>query len=465
MQEGYAPTGSASPATAPQIAQTTPSGEAIGQITELIGAASVTRGVDTQALTVGAPVLLDDLVATRAGGSLTITFLDGTVFSLSNDARIVVDSLVFNPGGTDNQLLISLLHGTFAFVSGAISDNFGPGLRIETPVGGIGVRGTAGVGDYDLVRLLITLLQGEVIFSNNVASALLGTVFQTLNVGSAEQQDLTVFNMTSAEQTVYDDLLPRILERVGPEAGEAPSDGEAPAEGLGVEPVDPDVEVPGGEAGVDFGAGERNEPLEPARQLAEEILRELGRPPREDPNVILNRGGPPGPGEPPPGGGPDGANLSTGVGARPAGEIEALLGLGLGSLSGLGNGPATEADAAPFTFALSAGDVLSFAVNYLTNEDIVDGAGSDFAFYSFDNAADSIALRLVEIADSSSDFLPSDSDFAHETGFQTVEIVAPSSGLFRLGLGVADSNDAVIDSGLLVRDFEVLPGEPPIIGP
>ncbi|MCG8359393.1 MAG: FecR domain-containing protein, partial [Kiloniellales bacterium] len=213
---------------ATQLAQAAVPGAAeIGQVTELTGSAFVTRaGGATEPLLLGDPIFLNDIVETGPGATVGVTFIDGTDFTLSGTGRMAIDRLIFNPGGSDNQLLISLLQGTFGFVSGQIAENAGPGMSISTPVGTIGVRGTAGVGDFDLVRLLITLLQGAVLFSNNVAQALLQATFDTLNVSSADQAELTVAPMTPEEQAIYDALLPRILERVEPEAG-TEEDGEA----------------------------------------------------------------------------------------------------------------------------------------------------------------------------------------------------------------------------------------------
>src|SRR3546814_19192172 len=65
---------------------------------------------------------------------------------------MVLDSLVYNPGASDNSLLVNLVHGSFVFVSGEIAPM--GGMTVETPVASIGIRGT-------MVSLSIKAINGE----------------------------------------------------------------------------------------------------------------------------------------------------------------------------------------------------------------------------------------------------------------------------------------------------------------
>src|SRR3546814_2887871 len=65
---------------------------------------------------------------------------------------MVLDSLVYNPGASDNSLLVNLVHGPFVFVSGEIAPM--GGMTVETPVASIGIRGT-------MVSLSIKAINGE----------------------------------------------------------------------------------------------------------------------------------------------------------------------------------------------------------------------------------------------------------------------------------------------------------------
>ncbi|MEM8812197.1 MAG: VCBS domain-containing protein [Pseudomonadota bacterium] len=115
--------------------------EPIGQVETLEGTAFATRANGQRvALSVGAPVFENDLVETGSNASLGITFIDETVFSLSADARMILDELVYEPGGNGNSMVMNLIEGTFVFVTGQVVPN--GTMEIETPVATMGVRGT-----------------------------------------------------------------------------------------------------------------------------------------------------------------------------------------------------------------------------------------------------------------------------------------------------------------------------------
>src|SRR3546814_11460696 len=68
----------------------------------------------------GGPIFQGDVVSTGVGSDLGILFADNTVFSLSANARVVVNEFVYNPAGTTNAMGVSLIQGTFVLVTGEI---------------------------------------------------------------------------------------------------------------------------------------------------------------------------------------------------------------------------------------------------------------------------------------------------------------------------------------------------------
>jgi hypothetical protein len=90
---------------------------------------------------VGDPVYRGDIIQTGVDGELGITFADGTSVNFSHNARMEVNEFVYDPRGNSNSTLISLTEGTFSFISGAIAKS--GQMRIDTPMGTIGIRGTA----------------------------------------------------------------------------------------------------------------------------------------------------------------------------------------------------------------------------------------------------------------------------------------------------------------------------------
>ncbi len=72
----------------------------------------------------------------------SIVFIDGSTFSLSANARMVLDEFVYNAAGaSNNSAVISLVQGTFSFVAGQVAKT--GDMKVETPVATMGIRGTA----------------------------------------------------------------------------------------------------------------------------------------------------------------------------------------------------------------------------------------------------------------------------------------------------------------------------------
>ncbi len=92
-------------------------GQPIGEVNLLNGVARVQRADGTRAdLSEGDPIFQGDVVSTGVGSELGILFIDETVFSLSANARMVINELIYNPSSTTNSMGISLIQGTFVFV-------------------------------------------------------------------------------------------------------------------------------------------------------------------------------------------------------------------------------------------------------------------------------------------------------------------------------------------------------------
>lgn len=113
----------------------------IGEVSSLNGIARVQRADGTRTnLHEGDPIFQGDVVSTGVGSDLGILFVDDTVFSLSANARMVINELIYNPSSTTNSMGISLIQGTFVFVTGKVAPS--GEMDVETPVGTIGIRGT-----------------------------------------------------------------------------------------------------------------------------------------------------------------------------------------------------------------------------------------------------------------------------------------------------------------------------------
>jgi hypothetical protein len=90
---------------------------------------------------VGDLVYRGDIIQTGVDGALGITFADGSSFNVSRNARMEVNEFVYDPKGHSNASLVSLTKGTFSFIAGSVAHT--GDMKVETPVGTMGIRGTA----------------------------------------------------------------------------------------------------------------------------------------------------------------------------------------------------------------------------------------------------------------------------------------------------------------------------------
>nr|WP_245269071.1 VCBS domain-containing protein [Bradyrhizobium japonicum] len=127
-----------------QVAQAAPGASAaqvIGHVTKLSGSATAIRNGVSVILNNGDNVEKGDVVSTGADSTLGITFIDGTVFGLSSNARMVLNEMVYDPNGSSNSSLLSLVAGTITFVAGETAKH--GDMKVDTPVATMGIRGTA----------------------------------------------------------------------------------------------------------------------------------------------------------------------------------------------------------------------------------------------------------------------------------------------------------------------------------
>lgn len=122
-------------------------GTPIGAVTELEGQVQVTHADGSQVrLITGDSIFQGDVVETSAASSIGVVFADDTIFSLGDDARMVMDEMVFDPDEQIGSFNATILTGTFSFVSGQIAKTSPDAMTLATPTATIGIRGSTGLG-------------------------------------------------------------------------------------------------------------------------------------------------------------------------------------------------------------------------------------------------------------------------------------------------------------------------------
>jgi hypothetical protein len=114
---------------------------AVGNVVKMNGSAVITRNGVPVELKQGDRLLKGDVIQTGPDTTLGISFVDGTALGLASNARIVLDEMTYDPNGSSNSSLLSLVQGAITLVAGHTA-KFG-NMRVETPVATMGIRGTA----------------------------------------------------------------------------------------------------------------------------------------------------------------------------------------------------------------------------------------------------------------------------------------------------------------------------------
>ena len=115
---------------------------AAGHIKTVSGAASIVRGSGVTPAKAGDPIYASDTLRTGADGAVGVTLRDDTRVSLGPNSEVKVDRYVYEPGEGGLGMVLKFLRGAAVYVSGRMAKLSPDSVRLETPTGIVGVRGT-----------------------------------------------------------------------------------------------------------------------------------------------------------------------------------------------------------------------------------------------------------------------------------------------------------------------------------
>ena len=119
-----------------------PQAQPAGYIKIVTGAAIVLRGGAELPARPGDAIYQDDVLRTGVDSRVGVTLKDDTRVSLGANSEIHLAEFEFHPAEGRLTLVMKLLRGVAAFITGRIAGLNPDGMRIETPASIVGVRGT-----------------------------------------------------------------------------------------------------------------------------------------------------------------------------------------------------------------------------------------------------------------------------------------------------------------------------------
>lgn len=131
----------------------------IGVASAVRGAVRATApGAAGRVVETGKPVYSRDKVSTGPEGKLQILLLDQTSFTVGPNSELELDEFVFDPATNAGKVSAKIAKGAFRFVTGKIARRDPSTMRVTTPVGTIGIRGTMTAGTVGGGEATIVLL-------------------------------------------------------------------------------------------------------------------------------------------------------------------------------------------------------------------------------------------------------------------------------------------------------------------
>lgn len=111
-------------------------------VKKVSGSAAIVRQGQTIPATHGLEVWENDMLRTGRNGSIGILFNDDTLLSMGPGSVLVIDEFVFAPKQGKFSIVIKMVKGTAAYLSGLISRLSPDSAHFKTPTASIGIRGT-----------------------------------------------------------------------------------------------------------------------------------------------------------------------------------------------------------------------------------------------------------------------------------------------------------------------------------
>ena len=162
-------------------------------------------------------VYFNENLITSEDSIVVVQFRDGSTLELGPDALMTLDEMIFNPFKGKSIKVVTLLQGSFRYVSGYAAKE--AQITIKTAAGTIGIRGSAGSGFYYPGKpAFIHVAKGSATFSNKSGS----TNFSSGGSIASLSQVSPLMNPTNMPATVVAEALSHVQASLGKPIGTQP---------------------------------------------------------------------------------------------------------------------------------------------------------------------------------------------------------------------------------------------------
>ena len=190
--------------------------DSIGSIVEHKGSASLTREAGEELIVTGAfipEVEMNDTAETE-NGRMLIEFLDEAELSLTENTKVYIDRVYYDPDPSKSKMAMRMAMGTARFASGRLGMVNKNNIDIQTPTATISVRGTDFTTTIDeLGRSLVVLLpdalgnpSGTIEVSNLGGSVILEEAYAATMVSTLDSPPTPKVQITNITPAMIDNM-------------------------------------------------------------------------------------------------------------------------------------------------------------------------------------------------------------------------------------------------------------------
>ncbi len=120
-----------------------------GVVKVAVGNVAAERRGQMVPLVVGDRVYALDKITTGKDSRAAITLRDDTLISCGASSQVVLKEFNFDAGTQSGGLVVNILRGVTAFVSGLIAKSSPQAMQVATPTATLGIRGTEFIVEVD----------------------------------------------------------------------------------------------------------------------------------------------------------------------------------------------------------------------------------------------------------------------------------------------------------------------------
>lgn len=129
------------------LAQTSHAQTVAGVVKNKEGTVQIVRGSTTLPVEVGTKVLAGDLVKTMKGASVGLMLKDESRMALGPNGQFSIDKFSFDADSYAGTILVNVIKGSFAMVSGLVIKNNPAHSMVKTPTSTLDLRNSTVVVD------------------------------------------------------------------------------------------------------------------------------------------------------------------------------------------------------------------------------------------------------------------------------------------------------------------------------